>query len=262
MRTKMVSEASQMGLSVPALADAVPTELWLDALEAEALAHPASNHRLLRRIAAGDFADMPEVLRTIALQYGQYSRHFISYVEGVIAQLSNPRHADALRHNLEEELGLLPDGSQGKPHREIYQDYLHAIGVDADYSRSQPPIAEGPSWATAFRSLCADQGAAAGIGALGLGTELIVAQIYGFFLTALERHTSLTEEDRLFFSLHAVCDVEHSATLRGIAHDLVESEPAARSEVERGMRAALALRAEFWTALEGHLDQRLGAKAA
>jgi len=100
-------------------------------------------------------------------------------------------------------------------------------------------------WQEMFYNVIAHGSPAEGIGALGLGTENIVKQIYSQILTAIRKHTLLHHRDYVFFNLHCEIDDDHTTTLLTIAQDFVQTEEG-RQDLHKGMLKALNLRACFW----------------
>lgn len=84
-----------------------------------------------------------------------------------------------------------------------------------------------------------------GVGAIGIGTELIVSKIYLQILEGLKNHTKLTLTQRVFFDLHSACDDDHAAQLISIALELAVSDKA-RQQIEYGMNESINLRTAFW----------------
>ena len=112
----------------------------------------------------------------------------------------------------------------------------------------------GHRWSEAFADLLQRSGPIGALGALGLGTENIVSVIYVPLIVACQ-HAGLSERDITFFTLHAMVDDEHQATLRQISLEAADS-PARFERLRAGMEAALDLRAEVWDhLLERALDR-------
>ena len=89
------------------------------------------------------------------------------------------------------------------------------------------------------------------VGALGLGTELVVSRMYRTVLRGVDRFGGIRPEDRTFLVLHALVDDAHAASLLELAARFaVDAE--GRAALARGMRAALNLRVAFW----GELHER------
>ncbi len=195
-----------------------------------------------------------------AANYHGYSQWFPYYLRAVIEGLDREDHKQLLRHNLQEEQGLLDDEDRkmleslgidtekvdGIPHPQLFERFCDALGVGAR-ERNSPPEAT-QSWRSEFRRLLEHGSPAVAVGALGLGTEAIVSTLYGQLLTALRRVPALKREGYVFFELHCLVDDQHQRDLLAIAGDLAE-RPGGLEELQHGMFEALRLREEFMDAL-------------
>lgn len=228
----------------------------------EALNSSAVNHPYLQAMSAGTLPDMTLAFRDFAFQYGLYSSKFVRYLSAVINQLENPVHQQILKGNLEEEQGdthdveLPPDVLAtvvGQPHSRLYHRFQEAVGVDASYRQSVAPCQTALLWSEQFSHLC-HLNECVGIGAIGLGTELIVFNIYNQLLNGLKTHTNLTMTERVFFDLHSECDQEHAAQMISIAEDLAQSQ-AAQEQIAYGVRMATHMRTLFWDEMLGRAQR-------
>lgn len=238
------------------LPEALEPGAFVQALEAEALRHRAVKHPYLWALAEGTFPDETFALEDFARQYIGYSSRFPSYLRAVISRLEDETHRAMLGENLVEEsgeyghdevaaleaCGLRRGWFEGIPHPQLFRRFASALGLD---SSSEGPAPQVEQWSDAFLSLLETSSAAGALGAIGLGTENIVGTIYQPFVAACKRCPKLSQEDSVFFSLHATVDEDHQATLREITEAHATS-PEAREAIRAGMLAALGLRASFW----------------
>lgn len=230
-------------------------EQFVDGLIAEALAHRAANHPYLHALSSGAFPDNHEALTDFARMYFGYSAHFPRFLTAAISRLDDAAHRKALVENLTEESGqyqeeelLLLEAAGvrrewivGVSHPELFRRFRDALGLSSDEGLSDIEVV---CWRDMFYGAIAHGSASEAVGALGLGTETIVAAIYGHFMEALSR-LALSQEATAFFPLHCTVDDAHQKTLKRIAIDLARSE-ADRRGLRTGMRKALLLRAGFW----------------
>jgi len=229
----------------------------IDRLGAEALNSAAVNHPYLQAMRTGDFPDVELALKDFALQYGLYSTRFAHYLSAVIEHLTSAEHKRILQANLAEEIGnshdidLPPDvldSVAGQPHASLFQRFQASVGVSAsDKPDTTASLAEqqpGALWSQRFLTLC-ETNQCVGIGAIGIGTELIVSSIYNQILEGLKSHTQLTMQQRVFFDLHSQCDDEHAAQITLITKDLAQDELSSE-QIEHGVQMAINLRTEFW----------------
>jgi pyrroloquinoline quinone (PQQ) biosynthesis protein C len=233
-------------------------ERAVDDLTAIALRHRAVRHPYLTALADGTLRDPAWALADFARQYQGYAAHFPRYLTALISRLENPAHRAALLENLIEESGhynsteldaLTAEGIRaewiaGVSHPQLFQRFRRAvIGPDTD---GEEESVEVVCWREMLLAVLSLGSAAEAVGALGLGTELIVSSVYARFVPAMARHGGLDPRDTVFFPLHTAVDEAHQATLRQIAIDFASTE-SGRADLARGMHKALALRDSFWS---------------
>jgi pyrroloquinoline-quinone synthase len=240
---------------------------FVDSLQEYALTSRAANHPLLERIAAGNLPDLKANVTFLLSQYYHYSHQFTRYLTAVMANLEAPKSRSALVRNAADESGHIPadeaaellrngiDPEHAKaPHPELFRRFLNAIGAKPDeILRTQPYVAT-LAWVEAFRGLCMFGGEIQGVGALGIGTEGIVAVMYRKILRGIAiAWPNMTPRDRVFFDLHAVVDDDHAHTLREIALAFADS-PEGRRELAVGVYRALAIRNAFFDEMMDEID--------
>ena len=226
---------------------------FIKRISTEALNSTAVNHPYLRALSDGNLPNIDLAFKDFAFHYGLYSSKFVHYLSAVINNLSNTEHQKILQSNLNEEHGdthdveLPPDvlaSVVGQPHSRLYYRFQEAIGVDAEYRANNSQSQTVLLWRQQFSQLC-ELNECVGIGAIGIGTELIVSSIYNQLLEGLKAHTDLTMTQRVFFDLHSECDQEHAAQMLLIAEDLAQS-PSACEQIEYGVKMAINMRTMFW----------------
>ena len=230
---------------------------WVDALVQEALQHRAVKHPYLQALAAGSLPDPQLALRDFAQHYYGYSIHFPRYLTALISRLEYPGHRRDLLANLSEEsghyeadeleklrhIGIEPDWILGIPHPDLFRRFSQALGVDHGIPAADH--IEVVCWREMFLAVMLGGTPAEAVGALGLGTETIVAAIYQPFVAAIARLNTLQPRDMVFFPLHTLVDDHHQATLRALAVDFADT-PTSRADLAKGMHKALSLRNSFW----------------
>lgn len=239
------------------LTPAATAEQAVDALGAAALRHRAVLHPYLAALADGSLPDEAWALADFARHYQGYSTHFPRYLTALISRLDNPRHRQTLLDNLTEEsghysphdlalladFGIASDWIVGIPHPQLFRRFCRAVaGAAGD---GDPEHLEVVCWREQLLAVLSLGSAAEAVGALGLGTEAIVATLYQPFLRAIERQ-GLDPRDSVFFRLHTLVDDHHQESLRRIAIDVAATE-GGRADLARGMHKALALRDSFWS---------------
>ena len=192
---------------------------------------------------------------------------FRSFLTAAMSRLEDPGHRAALQDNLLEEAGqygaeelseleaagIAPAWVEGVPHPELFLRLREALGVTGDTVAE-----EVVCWRELFLVTLSHGSAAEAVGALGLGTEGVVRDLYRPLLTAA-KHAGLHPRARTFLTLHTLVDDHHQASLARIAEDLART-PEGLRDLARGMHKALHLRAAFWDflldrALDGRTDR-------
>jgi pyrroloquinoline quinone (PQQ) biosynthesis protein C len=221
-------------------------EEFVNALCDDALQHPAVNHEYLQRLADGELPDMHAALRDYCHQYYFYSAGFTGYLEAVIAGLSSEKHRHVLSHNLEEECGIGDEANPDNiPHTELFQRFSAAAGVSPSYKDSISACTTVDVWRDLFLQKCRSPQTGVGLGAIGIGTELIVSTVYSYLHKAVSAHSAMSPEDYVFLTLHMDCDDQHADDLKQISIELAE-DLSVREALRFGVLSSLNLRNTFW----------------
>lgn len=234
--------------------DSTP-EAYVAMLAKEALQHRAVHHPYLRSLAEDTLPDVAWALRDFATQYLGYSRYFPNFLTSVIAKLDAPEHRNALLENLIEEqgrygdeelkalqaVGVQPEWIQEIAHPVLFARFAQAVGAPTTIGIESDEVV---CWRELFLAILGGGSAAEAVGALGLGTENIVSQMYRPFAAAIAR-LDLDPRDTVFFPLHTMVDDHHQAVLQRIAASFAGTEDG-RSALRRGMIKALNGRSAFW----------------
>jgi pyrroloquinoline quinone (PQQ) biosynthesis protein C len=232
----------------------------ISTLETRARQHRGVNHPYLAALAAGDFPNPKQAIVDFAVQYQGYTSWFPKYLNCVMSKLESEQHRAYFQENLDEESGHLDAATiedlgalgiqefwvQGIPHPLLFRRFQLAVGIDA---RHEPLFPGAISWRKRFHQMLQQATAAEAIGAMGLGTESMVKYIYRPITEAIKKFTNVKQRDYVFFELHSEVDDEHAELMMRVADDLAQDDPKKMQEIERGMNAALELRAEFWDQL-------------
>lgn len=224
-------------------------EAFIEALCADALSHPAVDHPYLWRLAEGGFADMPAAVRDYCHQYAFYCADFPAYLQAVIRGLSSSAHRKLVMHNLNEERGSasgdVPAGRDDVPHTELFRRFQRAAGVTEAYVDAHPPCTTVSIWRDLFLQKCGARQVGIGLGAIGIGTELIVSTVYQFLHRAVTGYTDMRPEDYLFLTVHLDCDDGHADQMKAISVEMAE-DLRHREALRFGALSALNLRNAFW----------------
>ena len=231
----------------------------LKSLEAEAVRHRAVQHPYLEALAEGALSDPRGALQDFAREYQGYSAWFPRFLSAVEARLPRDLQSvldenkaeEAGRYDEEtllelEEAGLQREWVDGITHPELFRRFQVGIGVDpSDVVDPASPVAR---WREELLHALENDHPAAAVGALGLGTELIVSRMYASVLRGVDRYGRIHQEDRSFLVLHALVDDAHAVSLLKLAAHFASNDEG-RAALARGMRTALDLPAAFWDAL-------------
>jgi pyrroloquinoline quinone (PQQ) biosynthesis protein C/quercetin dioxygenase-like cupin family protein len=200
-------------------------------------AHPLWRCRLLRACELGHLRR--DDFRYLFGQYYHYSRNFTRFLGALLSRCDDDLHRARIAQNLWEEGGMQKPETR---HAEIFRDFLvRALGVAIDELRCEPFAAQ---FVDRYLGYCLEAPPASASAFLALGTEAVVARLYGVFVEGL-LHAGIEERDLNFFRIHMECDDEHAATLADIT-DSYRHDPQWEILVRTGMRAALDERLQFF----------------
>jgi len=217
----------------------------------EAMSHHAVNHDYLKRFANGDLPNNKEAIKDFAHQYSYYSKDFTAYLGGAIETLDNGKHREMIMENLEEEQGVENATELDKvSHKILFENFKTSTGVDEKYMEANPYCTTVKIWRDLFLQKCRSSQKGLAVGAIGIGTEYVVPNIYAHFYHGITEHTDITEEEAYFFKLHAYADVEHSEDLKSVLIDLAEDYEV-REAIRFGVFSSLNLRRTFWDVMLG-----------
>jgi pyrroloquinoline quinone (PQQ) biosynthesis protein C len=206
----------------------------LHALQAD---HPFWNNRLFKACAAGTLSK--DDFRFIYAQYYLYSKNFTRYIAALMANCDSDYHRSRLSENLwEEGGGVAPE----KRHAEIFRSFLRdGLEIDVD---NVDYLDSTRFFVREYLDFCRHSHPAAGSAFLSLGTEGIVARMYGVLLDGLLK-AGIQEEHTTFFRLHIECDDEHAETLEKIMLSYANM-PDWYNTCYRSIAYALGLRERFF----------------
>jgi len=231
----------------------------LEELKAEALRHEAVHHPYLSALADGSLKDPRRALQDFAHEYAGYSAWFPRFLTALEDRLPSELRSILDENKAEEggrydeetlleleEAGLRREWVDGIPHPELFRRFQLSLGVELD--AAVDPSSPVARWREGLLRLLQTDHPAAAVGALGLGTELVVSSMYATVLRAVDRFGGIRPEGRSFLVLHALVDDAHAESLLELAERFA-LDGEGRAALARGMRAALDLRATFWREL-------------
>ncbi|MCW8126107.1 TenA family transcriptional regulator [Microbulbifer halophilus] len=231
-------------------------DMQLELLEASKsdLIARARTHPFLVRCRRGEVK--LEELKLFLVQQGFYSTYFTRYLCAMMANLPGNDEVLALADNLFEELGLEPDSPQ--PHHLIYREMLQHFGLNL---AGAEPLAGTRHLIERMFHHCRALSPSAGLGALCLGAEALVPDLYTDLVAGFR---SCGIEDRAieFFLLHIECDDGHAETIRDIMVDIASADSKQIDIMLDAGRDIVEARMHFFDSIEAaHRDrQRNGAE--
>lgn len=225
----------------------IPREEALKLLRDFVTEHPFWNNSLLKAIKAGHLSRTD--YKFVFEQYYFYSKNFTRYISGLMANMED----DLLRSRLSEN--LWEEGGGAKPedrHAQIFRNFLKS-GLDIDVA-SISPTDSTRLFVREYLDFCKDQPPVSGSSFLSLGTEAIVARLYGVMVEGMLK-AGIEEEHLHFFRLHMACDDAHAETLEQIMASY-EQLPNWFGQCRSAADYALTLRKNFFESLYQELEYR------
>ncbi|MFD9895019.1 TenA family transcriptional regulator [Amycolatopsis sp. NPDC059027] len=162
-----------------------------------------------------------ELLQALTLQGYQLTKHFLTYIEHLFFHCPLPKHKKALMVNMyEEETGRL---SGTKNHVRLMQDFVRAIRIDDATRDAAKPYPQTQELIDYRMDLVKNPetyhlgAAAVAIASEGQNLEDTAGQHRH---SLLGKVYGLTDDDTLFFSVHAKEDVGHVREGIALVNDL------------------------------------------
>ncbi|WP_259782355.1 TenA family transcriptional regulator [Aestuariispira ectoiniformans] len=184
-----------------------------------------------------------EQLKTFLEQQALYSEKFIQYLCALISNLDRQDEVHDLLENLAEEMGVDEHGDE--PHSKIFARLLN----DFDIDRSKiEPLPQTTELIERMFRWCSDKDSACGLGALCLGAEAIVPDMYSDIVAGFRAH-GIDDETIHFFILHMECDDGHAETMMKIIDRLVEANQSRTNAVLQAAGDMIEARMSFFSAI-------------
>jgi pyrroloquinoline quinone (PQQ) biosynthesis protein C/mannose-6-phosphate isomerase-like protein (cupin superfamily) len=209
--------------------------------------HSFWNNRFFKACLAGHLTK--EDCKFIFGQYYLYSKNFTRYLSALMANCDNDYHRSRISENLwEEGGGIAPE----KRHAEIFRSFLKdGLGIDVN---SIDYLDSTRFFVREYLDFCLHSHPSAASAFLSLGTEGIVAKMYGIIVEGLLK-AGIQEEHLTFFRIHMECDDEHAETLEKIMLSYSDA-PDWYNVCHRSMTFALDIRERFFNKLYDQLIVR------
>jgi SAM-dependent methyltransferase/pyrroloquinoline quinone (PQQ) biosynthesis protein C len=238
------------------------------AVEGYAFQHGALNHHLLDSLSKGVYGTKTvDIVAHFLEAYQLFTRHFCTYLRGIIDKLPEEHMVDILLQNEEGEhghyeendlemmvaLGLDPEPLKGVVHKDLFIQLIDKLKkVSKSESKSDEELqAIAAEMVKAFNAACIDEetsSAESSMAAMYFGSELLVSELYGQICNYVKTDERFSKQDLAFFILHIDMDVEHARLMRTIVVELCDTQAQRQSmikAVSRIMEARVMFYDEF-----------------
>ena len=216
---------------------------YLTTLEEEITGHSAVHHPFLQRFAKGPLTI--EQVRTFGLQHYQLVKVFTTYMTNLLPRIPDKDAATLFRTVFDDEFGQYTIFNS---HPALYRNFLKALGLeDADWGRV-PLLPETQDFIQFHLDMTRSDHFLSALGAIGPGHEFSIPTMFSYLLDGLHKIDALTEEDRSYFSLHIVEDVEHAKIFNQLLTRYTDTSDT-QEKIRHGVMRSLKLRHFFWDGL-------------
>ena len=183
-------------------------------------------------------------METFLVQQGLYSQYFTRYLCAFMSNLPDNESVVALAENLFDEMGFRDDSQT--PHSVIYKNMLESMGLSMS---GQVALAGTTKLIQTMFEHCRSADVAKGLGALCLGAEALVPDLYGDIVVGMET-LGHGGEQTAFFRIHMACDDAHAETLQNMVKALVKRDPDSFARVQQSGRELVEARLFFFDSIE------------
>ncbi|MEM9487497.1 MAG: iron-containing redox enzyme family protein [Myxococcota bacterium] len=224
-----------------------PTAQALTELQQAQRDHTFWDNSLLKAFSRGQLTISD--IRIVFEQYYLYSKNFTRYLSALMTCCEDDLHRAQLAENLWEEGGMLEPSQR---HAEMFRRFLtDALDIDLDAIEYTEPT---KYFVREYLSFCRNAQPAAVSAFLSLGTEAMVARLYGIMVNGMLA-AGVPEEQLGFFRLHMECDDEHAETIENIMLSYAAT-PGWYEVCYNAMDLALTLRQQFFENLYALIKSR------
>ena len=224
-------------------------QAFLAALEERIARYDLLCHPYYKAWTAGQLTR--DDLREYAADYYHHVAAFPTYLSALHSRLEDGEARRAVLRNLcEEEI-------DGRPHSELWLDFVGGMGADRDEVRERAPLAEVRELIAEFRRV-AREGTTAEALAAFYAYESQVPRVAKQKADGLAQRYGADAKTCGYFTLHQFADVEHSHVWRELLSAEVTKHP---EQAEAALNTAESRRSALWHALDG-MEARRTAFAA
>ncbi|MBI4481413.1 MAG: iron-containing redox enzyme family protein [Acidobacteria bacterium] len=219
-------------------------DVFLEQLREEIQSHPATHHPFLQRFARGPLR--LGQIRAFGLQHYQLVKVFVNYMTNLLPRIPDAEAQRFFRVIFDDEFGR---ESIFHSHPALYRRFLSGLGLlEEDWGKVRL-LPEVAAFIEGHLLLTREMDFLVGLGAIGPAHEFSIPLMFNYLLAGLRAHTSLSEPQLEYFTLHVAQDVQHARIFETlIARQAGEAEGQQRTR--EGALLSLRLRRRFWDALE------------
>lgn len=129
-------------------------------------------------------------------------------------------------------------------HPALFRRFLSALGLSGDKLSALSPLKETAAFSATYEQVCRNGHWLEGMGAMGPGTECVVAPIYSQILDGLKQSSDVSDADCVFWTIHVHCDDGHGKNFIDAVRPYM-GDADNRAHLRRGALTALEAR-ERW----------------
>ncbi len=137
-------------------------------------------------------------------------------------------------------------------HPALFRRYMRALGLDATTLSGIDPIPATERFSRTYHVLCREAHWLEALGAMGPGTESVVASIYAKILRGIIASGQVAPHDYVFWTLHVHCDDGHGRNIIDSMRPFA-TDAANRERILRGALQALDARSAWLDGLYNHV---------
>ncbi len=191
----------------------------LDAIDRQIAAKHLLTHPFYLAWTRGELSRA--ALADYARQYYHHVAAFPTYLSAVHAKCDDQPTRRQLLDNLMDEEAGSPN------HPELWLQFAECLGVSKDDVQSAEKWNETKNLIETFRSVCSEEGTAAGLAALYAYESQIPSVSESKIKGLIENYNVTAARDYEYFSVHVEADREHSAAERQMLSAYVNDDNAA-----------------------------------
>ncbi len=139
-------------------------------------------------------------------------------------------------------------------HPALFRRFLNALGLNGAALAQMNPLPETEAFSASYDRICRSAHWLEGMGAMGPGTECVVAPIYGQILEGLKKSPGVSEGDCVFWTIHVHCDDGHGRNFIDALRPYM-GDSGNRERVRKGALSMLEARERWLDGIYRHVFQ-------